>query len=239
MNLYKVTTIGLITGLVIACGAAGSDPTSVARADDAGAGSAGDCVCTGQPGLQGEPGAQGPAGPAGKDAVCAAGMGQCPPGVAGPAGPDGAKGTDGSSCSATGGGDTVQVACTNGTMATLTALPGPKGDKGPQGDKGDSGSQGIQGVPGDKGAPGAEGFAITKSSLYTRSSALSAGTAIAYCDDANDIALNGYCVGQATFWAGIGAYQPTGEDTKSGWECKSGNVGGNPVGAAVVCLGVP
>lgn len=239
MNLYKVTTIGLITGLVIACGAAGSDPTSVARADDAGAGSAGDCVCTGQPGQQGEPGAQGPAGPAGpagKDAVCAAGMGQCPPGVVGPAGADGAKGTDGSSCSATGGGNTVQVACTNGTMATLTAPAGVKGDKG---DKGDPGSQGIQGVPGDKGAPGADGFAITKGSLYTRSSALSAGTAIAYCDDNNDIALSGSCVGQGIFWGSIGVYQPTSEDTKSGWECKSSNVGGNPVGATVVCLGVP
>ncbi|HXK20583.1 MAG TPA: hypothetical protein VNG33_22385 [Polyangiaceae bacterium] len=97
-------------------------------------------------------------------------------------------------------------------------------------------------MPGDKGAtgaPGADGFAITKSKLYTRSSALAPSDAIAYCDDENDIALSGSCGGQGIFWGSIGVYQPTDESTKSGWECRSSNVGGNPVTATVVCLGVP
>ena len=56
MNLYKLSTIGLLTGIVVACGAAGSDGTSVARADDGGTETPSDCTCIGQAGPRGEPG---------------------------------------------------------------------------------------------------------------------------------------------------------------------------------------
>jgi hypothetical protein len=75
--------------------------------------------------------------------------------------------------------------------------------------------------------------------FYTRSSELTAGTAIAWCDDVNDVVLTGMCGGQGIFWGIIGAYQPTNPTVKSGWECRASNVGGNPVVSTVVCLGVP
>ena len=62
MNLYKISTIGLLTGIVVACGAAGTDATPVARADDGTAGSPGECACVGQAGPQGIPGPPGPRG---------------------------------------------------------------------------------------------------------------------------------------------------------------------------------
>ncbi len=238
MNLYKISTIGLLTGIAVACGAAGTDATPVARADDGIAGSPGECDCVGQTGPQGVAGPPGPMGPAGKDAVCGTGTSQCPAGVPGPAGPAGPQGGDGSSCSASGNGDSVRVTCTDGTSATLTGPIGAKGDKGEPGAKGDKGNQGEQGLPGEQGIPGKDGTAVTKKSLYTRSTGLEA-VAIAYCDDNNDIALTGSCVGQGIFWGVIGAHQPTSEDTKSGWECRPSNSGGFPVGATVVCLEVP
>jgi len=234
MNLYKITTIGLIVGAFVACGAAGSDPTPIAHADDGVAGASGDCTCAGQAGPQGAPGPQGPAGPAGKDAVCAGGMSQCPAGVQGPAGTDGAKGADGSACSVTGGGETVQIACTNGTMATLTAPSGPKGDKGEPGAKGDAGGQGLQGSPGEPGPPGKDGASLTKANLYYRAHGANAA------DDDNDIALSGYCQTPTGILRNAGVI--ISDDPKvlvSGWYCDTGVGSTSAVWAYVVCLVVP
>jgi hypothetical protein len=195
MNLYKLTTIGLITGVVVACGAAGSDLTPVARADEGAAGSPADCACVGQAGPQGAPGPQGPAGPAGKDAVCASGLGQCPTGVPGPAGADGVQGADGSSCSVSGSGTSAIVACTNGTVATITAPTGLKGDAG---ERGETGAQGVQGFKGDQGPPGTDGSAglgFSRLSQYTvMAQNVSGGAgAEAACKDSNDVLVTGGC----------------------------------------------
>jgi hypothetical protein len=226
VNLYKISTIGLLTGIVIACGAAGSDHTSVAHANDAGAGPTAACECVGDPGPQGLQGPPGPVGPAGKDAVCVNDMNNCPPGVPGaqgPAGPQGAKGEPGLSGARGADG--------------LTGAVGPKGEPGASGA---AGPQGAPGPAGPAGKNGKDGFSISKSSLYLRSSsATGAGAAIAYCDDENDIVLNGSCTGQAVFWGYIGPYLPTNPELKSGWECKISNISNGPISALVTCLDVP
>lgn len=233
-NYIKVLGVTALTLLFVACGGAEVSFAPSAKADEptgaAGqANSGADCMCS--PGLPGAKGDQGPAGPQGapgKDgvsAVCVNDLNSCPPGVqgqkgdAGPPGPQGPKGQPGLD-----GADGKQ---------------GIAGVAGPQGPAGPAGQPGQPGVQGPKGADGKDGVSLTKAKLYTRSTNLTAGVAIAYCDDENDIALTGSCVGQATFWGSIGVYQPTNEDAKSGWECRSSNVGGNPVGATVVCVGVP
>lgn len=243
MNLYKISTIGLLTGIVVACGAAGTDATPVARADDGTAGAAPDCMCVGQAGPQGIPGPPGPTGPAGKDAVCGAGMNQCPAGVPGPAGVAGPKGSDGSSCSASGNGDSVHVTCTDGTTATLTAPAGVKGDKGDKGDPGAKGDTGSQGLPGDQGVPGKdgkEGTVITKQSVYTRTGAASSGTSYAYCDDNNDVVLTGGCSGSVPM-AFNGPLFVSDTSTKTAWQCSRWGLAsaGEVAVATIVCLEVP
>ena len=234
-NYIKILGVTVLTLVFVACGGAEVSFAPSAKADEpvgtAGqAPAAGDsCAC--QPGAKGDKGDQGPAGAQGspgKDgvaAVCVNDLNSCPPGVqgqkgdAGPAGPQGPKGEPGLD-----GAD------------GKSGAQGPAGAMGPQGPAGPAGQPGAQGP---KGADGKDGISLTKANLYTRSTNLTAGVAIAYCDDENDIALSGSCVGQGIFWGSIGVYQPTSEDVKSGWECRSSNVGGNPVGATVVCVGVP
>lgn len=233
-NYIKILGASALTLLFVACGGAEVSFAPVAKADEP-AGSAGHApasdVCVCQPGADGSKGDQGPAGPQGapgKDgisAVCVNDLNSCPPGVqgqkgdAGPAGPQGAKGEPG--------------------LDGAAGKAGPAGVMGPQGPVGPVGPVGPQGTPGAKGVDGKDGNSLTKSNLYTRSTGLVTGVAVAYCDDESDIALTGSCVGQGIFWGSIGVYQPTSEDAKSGWECRSSNVGGNPVGATVVCVGVP
>ncbi len=243
MNLYKGTTVGLVVGMIVACGAAGSDPSPVAHAAEAGASNDGACSCTVQPGPPGQVGPQGPQGPAGKDSVCAPGMGQCPAGVAGPAGPAGIagpKGNDGSSCSASGGGDAVHVSCSDGSSATLNAPAALKGDKGEPGAKGDVGVQGPAGGQGAPGKDGKDGTAITKQNVYARAGAASSGTSYAYCDDNNDVLLTGGCNGSAPM-AFSGPLATSEAATKSAWQCTRWGLAnpGESVVATVVCLEVP
>ena len=112
---------------------------------------------------------------------------------------------------------------------------GPKGDTGAQGPAGPAGPQGPAGKP---GRDGRDSIPNGKGSLYVNSSELSSGSAIAYCNDENDIVLNGSCTGQGVFWGFIGPYLPTNTNFKSGWECKPSNVGGSPVSATVTCLDI-
>lgn len=234
-NYIKILGVTALTTLFVACGGAEVSFAPIARANEPGAageansGGSDSCVCS--PGAKGDKGDQGPAGPQGspgKDgtsAVCVNDLNSCPPGVpgmTGPAGPAGAQGPKGD--------------------AGIDGADGKNGAPGIQGPQGPMGQQGVPGQPGaqgPKGADGKDGISLTKSALYTRSTNLTAGVAIALCDDENDIALSGSCVGQGVFWGQIGVYQPISEDVKSGWECRSSNVGGNPVGATVVCVGVP
>lgn len=243
MNLYKGTTIGLIVGMVVACGAAGSDPAPLAYAAEAGASNGAACTCTGQPGPPGAVGPQGPAGPAGKDAVCVTGMSQCPASVPGPAGVAGPKGADGSSCSASGNGDSIHLTCTDGTAATFTAPAGVKGDKGDKGDtgmKGDTGSQGVRGEQGVPGKDGKDGTAVTKQSVYSRTGTASSGTSYAYCDDNNDVLLSGGCNGSVPM-AFSGPLYVSEAAAKSAWQCSRWGLAsaGETVAATVVCLEVP
>ncbi len=97
---------------------------------------------------------------------------------------------------------------------------------------------GPAGTAGKNGKDGKDGTVITKGSIYVNNSELASGDAIAYCNDENDVVLTGSCTGQGVFWGFIGPYLPTNTTFKSGWECKTSNVGGNPVSATVVCLGV-
>lgn len=233
-NYIKILGVGVLTVLFVACGSAEVSFAPVAWADEpagaAGQPAGGDsCACA--PGAKGDKGDQGPAGPQGapgKDgvsAVCVNDLNSCPagvPGATGPAGPAGAQGPKGEP-----GLDGVDGAV------------GPAGPAGPKGPAGPRGEPGAAGPAGPKGADGKDGLSLTKSSLYVRSTNLTSGVAIAQCDDENDIALSGNCVGQGVFWGTIGIYQPVNEDVRSGWECRSSNVGGNPVSATVVCVEVP
>ncbi len=230
-NYIKILGASMLTALFVACGGAEVSFAPAAQAEEppgAAGQPAGSDSCTCALGAKGDQGPAGPQGAPGKDgvsAVCVNDMNSCPPGVpgaAGPAGPAGAQGPKGEP-----GIDGVDGAA------------GPAGPAGPQGPAGPKGEPGAQGPAGPKGADGKDGFSLTKGSLYTRSTNLTSGVAIAQCDDENDIALTGNCVGQGIFWGAIGVYQPTNEDARSGWECRSSNVGGNPVGATVVCVEVP
>lgn len=243
MNYYRITCLALVTAIVVACGAAGTDATPVARADDGAAGNSGECACVGQTGPQGIPGPPGPTGPAGKDAVCGTGMSLCPAGVPGPAGVAGPNGSDGSSCSASAEGDSVHVTCTNGTAATLTAPAGVKGDKGDTGDPGAKGDTGSQGIPGAQGAPGKDGkdgTVVTKQSVYSRTGTASSGTSYAYCDDNNDVLLSGGCNGSVPM-AFSGPLYVSEAAAKSAWQCSRWGLAsaGETVAATVVCLEVP
>lgn len=226
------------------------------KAGNGSTGGASSCECEpgaagpqGAPGPVGPAGQQGPAGPAGKDGqsvVCVNDLNNCPPGApgmtgaTGPAGPAGLSGRDGASCSVTdssnvGTGQAATITCSNGTSTRLLAAVGPKGDTGAPGAPGAAGLTGPQGPAGLPGKNGIDGVSITKSSIYTRDAAPGTGTAsVAYCDDANDVVLTGYCtstVGLLRF----GVVNPTEPTAASGWLCASG---ASP-GAAVVCLKVP
>jgi hypothetical protein len=238
-NYIKILGVLSMTALFVACGGAEVSFAPSARADEpaaAGQANGGGDSCTCQPGAKGDMGAQGIQGPAGpqgapgKDgtsAVCVNDLNSCPPGVpgaqgpAGPAGPQGPKGDTGAP-----GKDGI----------------GTQGPQGPVGPMGPAGQPGAQGPAGPKGADGADGTLITKSSMYVRASSLAtsaANDAIAFCDDANDVVLTGTCSSEGSIWATIGAYLPTNPNSKSGWECKVSNIGGNPVSASAVCLVVP
>ncbi len=233
-NYIKVLGMVMLTIAFAACGGAELSWAPDARADEpagvAGQGELpGSCTC--EPGAKGEKGDQGPVGPQGtpgKDgaaAVCVNDLNSCPPGVpgaagpAGPVGPQGPKGEPG--------------------LNGIDGKPGAAGAQGAVGPKGDVGPQGPAGPAGAPGKDGKDGLSITKNSLYTVSTGLIAGSAIAYCEDENDIVLSGSCVGQGVLWGVIGPHQPTNPEMKSGWECKPSNVGGNPVSATAVCLEVP
>lgn len=243
MNLYKISTIGLLTGIVVACGAAGTDATPVARADDGTAGAAPDCMCTGQPGPQGVPGPSGPPGlqgPAGKDAVCANDMNSCPPGVPGPQGPTGAVGPAGPQGPK---GDPGL----NGSDG-MTGPAGASGPAGAKGEKGDTGTPGPAGSQGPAGKDGKDGTVITKENIYVRSAMdASNGIATAYCDDADDVIISGGCFTNGTLHV-VGATGPSGltsaasVDGKSGWICgtaTSPTPGAPSVTATATCLAVP
>lgn len=242
-NYIKFLGVLILTMVFVACGGAEVSFAPSARADEpASAGTAGQpntggsssTSCTCEPGSKGDQGSQGPAGPQGspgKDGtsvVCVNDLNSCPPGVpgvkgdAGPAGPQGLKGAAGLD-----GADGKNGAA------------GPVGPQGAVGPAGASGQAGATGPAGPKGADGKDGISLTKDSLYVRNADLSVGTATALCDDENDVAITGNCLGQNIIWAEIGVYQPTSANTRSGWNCRSANVGGNPIGATVVCLGVP
>lgn len=142
-------------------------------------------------------------------------------------------------------------------MAGPQGAPGEQGEVGAAGSVGPAGTPGAPGVPGakgDKGEPGASGVLATKAGLYhvevfatiaTGPAAPAGGSVIAYCDDANDIILNGGCTAPASMGQHLTASMPYGADdpgVKSGWQCKYYN---NLVpsaftgGAYATCLAVP
>lgn len=149
------------------------------------------------------------------------------------------------------------------TGATGSVGPqGPKGDKGDQGlpgqpgaagEKGDPGAPGPQGLPGAGGLQGPQGPAgvagpkgdpgagVTRAAMYTRqatvqtSGVTNTATARVYCDDANDIALNGGCT--AAF---VGDTNPWTQNGFMGWTCfgRAYGQGPEPVTVNVTCLAV-
>lgn len=238
MNLYKISTIGLLTGIVVACGAAGTDATPVARADDGTAGAAPDCMCTGQPGPQGLPGPSGPAGlqgPAGKDAVCANDMNSCPPGVPGPQGPTGAVGPAGPQGPK---GDPGL----NGSdgMTGPAGASGPAGAKGENGDAGSVGPAGPKGDTGEAGPEGPAGLGLDRSQIYKTEYLAASGTvATAACLRSQDILISGGCSAlSAALNTSMPSYHPTlPEGGVDSWGCSTQSSG--QIYAVAYCLSVP
>jgi hypothetical protein len=97
----------------------------------------------------------------------------------------------------------------------------------------------MQGMPGKDGK---DGLSVTKGSLYYRAHGANAsvGSARAYCDDENDVAISGYCQTPTGILRYAGIF--ISDDPKvfaSGWECNTGVGSSSAVWAYVVCLEVP
>ncbi|OJY31040.1 MAG: hypothetical protein BGO98_44955 [Myxococcales bacterium 68-20] len=145
--------------------------------------------------------------------------------------------------------------------------PGPAGVPGAQGAQGADGVDGVQGPMGPAGAPGApgpqgpkgdkgdQGTILNKGSIYvvhafasvtTGAAAPAGATVIAYCDDANDIVLNGGCGrnGSNPNHLLISSSPHAADDpaVRSGWSCQFYNntVPSSFTGTSyATCLSVP
>lgn len=155
-----------------------------------------------------------------------------PPGPQGPVGPAGPKGDQGAPGAPGSAGE--------------RGSQGPSGPTGPQGPQGATGPIGPQGPQGPKGEPGSSAT-ITRAATYNVTSgpgsALDASTieAIAFCSDASDVLLSGFCDGTDGWYASATPYVTDGSN-RQGFRChfrKSWNApaGGTPsVEATVRCL---
>lgn len=150
---------------------------------------------------------------------------QGPQGEPGPAGPQGPKGDTGSA-----------------------GAKGATGDTGPQGSPGSTGAQGVQGLVGPAGATGPQGPkgdpgtspSITRANVYSVTSgpgsALDASTveAVAYCSDANDVALGGFCDSVDGWYASATPFLNDGVGSiKQGFRCRFRKSWNAPAGGAV------
>ncbi len=131
---------------------------------------------------------------------------------------------------------------------------GPIGDTGTQGPAGTTGVMGSQGPQGPDGSVGPQGPAggplVTKADIYvnTATSNLPAmGSWIntfAYCDDINDIPLNGWCTGPgatAMKFGGEWGQNTANTSVQSGWGCQHQNPtsGAMQASSHIVCVNVP
>lgn len=123
--------------------------------------------------------------------------------------------------------------------------PGPKGDTGdvgPKGDKGDKGDQGIQGLTGG-------GLYTTHADVYCNEVTMAplfnnTPTAVAQCDDVDDLGLSGSCSGTATAEAYLHENRPnvwSSVGTKAEWRCSWPFRTGTPVAltdikATICCI---
>lgn len=167
---------------------------------------AGSCACSGDIGPAGPTGKTGATGPVG------------PMGPAGPIGPQGPKGDTGLS-----GRDGAV-----GPMGPIgpAGAVGPKGATGATGLQGPMGLQGPQGPKGDTGATGPMGPGISKALIYTRTSETATNYAAdIFCDDVNDIALNGGCTSAGEINVVFSSVPLNASDaTKlAGWHCATGS----------------
>lgn len=132
---------------------------------------------------------------------------------------------------------------------------GPEGPAGPPGPPGATGPQGAPGAPGSQGPAGPQGpqgpqGAASKADLYfvSETSNLPAGSAwintTAFCNDVNDIPLQGWCSGPgatALKWGGEYGINTTNVNAVSGWGCVHQNPTTNPaqMSAHIICVEVP
>ncbi len=152
-------------------------------------------------GIAGPPGAMGPPGPVGA---------QGPTGAAGPMGAKGDRGPQG--------------------PVGPRGDPGPDGIRGPQGVQGLQGPQGIQGPQGPAGPPGPRGPSgsyAAKEDVVRRSEKVTvaagiAASAVATCDQDQDLVITGGCSADPMWLAQLVNSKPfgmTSSTSRGGWRC--------------------
>jgi Collagen triple helix repeat (20 copies) len=168
----------------------------------------------------------------------------CPAGPEGPQGPAGLDGQDG----AMGPQGPAGPAGPQGP----TGFQGATGSQGPVGPQGQIGMQGMPGIQGPAGPTGPAGGALnSKADLYFASATTQLPpqstwvSTVAYCDDANDILLHGWCQGPGATNLKFGGEDGINIDNPSavsGWACIHQNPDTtNPkfVSTKIICIDVP